>query len=1250
MDPSAMSVARKIRKYRSLRNDPLTGDLTRLSAELLIEDPDIRLYFDIANKIRRYDSYRNVRRLGAFEKRDIQILLEDPAVRLHKMRQDKLLRAQKRILSIQRRPVVQETASRDGLFRTVTIKFAQESTDSIRPVFQRVKRQIKTKLVNIISLFRTSGLQMKFGAYNKYRKNDEIGYAYPIWVWKTISASNQIDSSLEDIITTLENRISEFSQGVSGLIYHSFVKFVMNITKAPRLAGSSYVELPAWITNKKATVNVKNTDQKCFLWSVLCGIHPVATNKFRVSNYRRYENELVLGNIPFPVELKHIPKFEKLNPTIGVNVLGVEGKKFVPLHASTNRNAPKSVNLILYNNHYIFVENMNRLFNNKTTFRHVYCPNCLLACRNNEEMNKHRENGCDNHKPRIDILPKAENAFVKFINLRKQTKLPYVIYADFECILQKSNKTLIKGTEQEHLPCGFKLIVVNDKSEEIHQRLYQGRNADVEFVKTLKEEGAFIMSEYKKNEKMVMTNADWKSFNSAKKCYLCNGAFNTAKCYLCNGAFNTAKKCYLCNGTFQILNKVRDHDHMTGQYRGALHPKCNVSLHNRFTKIPVYFHNGRKYDTHLFMKALSESFEKLEIIPKNSDNYVTITADKFQFLDTMSFLTASLESLVDTQLKSGADSFKISKKHYKENLEDFLRKGVYPYEYMDTFDRFNEPELPPIEAFYSSLRQKGIEAKDYEYAKKMFDKYCLSMRDYHNIYLEQDVYLLADVFENFRTISLKNYGLDPSWYITLPGLSWDSALKMSNKTIEVFNENQKDMLLMTEKGVRGGISCIIKRFAESTNDTIIKYYDANNLYGWAMNQHLPIGDYKWEESKDFSTEIIKNLPDDGARGYLFEVDLHVPDHLHDYLRDYPPAPLHIVVKDSMLSPYTKQMKETLNISEDTTKKLILSLEDKKNYVIHYRLLKQYISLGVEVTRVSRVISFKQEPWLKCYIDFNSTKRAQSKDNTEKDFFKLANNAIFGKTIENVRKRSAVKIYAGNKTIAPSPAWLNKWENHEIISDKLTFVEYQKTKDKINKPVIVGQAILDLSKLLMCQTFYMLKEKYPSMRLLMTDTDSFVLELPKRFNDDLLHDEEFKDLFDLSEFPESSPFFDAKNKKIVGKFKDEMAGKESNIMKFVGLKPKMYCFELDNAKDKNTAKGVDREHSKTLTFSVYKSILDTQKISKFASHSIRSRRHETFTIQMTKTCLSPFDNKFYQLDNINSVPYGHYLTRRSQVSN
>ena len=265
----------------------------------------------------------------------------------------------------------------------------------------------------------------------------------------------------------------------------------------------------------------------------------------------------------------------------------------------------------------------------------------------------------------------------------------------------------------------------------------------------------------------------------------------------------------------------------------------------------------------------------------------------------------------------------------------------------------------------------------------------------------------------------------------------------------------------------------------------------------------------------------------------------------------------------MLSDYSQKIAEKFNISTGLVHKLIPTLEKKEKYVLHYRNLKLYMNLGLELTKIHRALEFNQSPWLKPYIDFNTQKRTNAKNSFEKEFFKLMNNSVFGKTMENIRKRVDVKLLTDEKKLlkwASRPTFVSS----KIFNENLVALHKIKETITLNKPAYVGMCILDISKTLMYFFHYLfIKKKYGSKaKLLFTDTDSLTYEIEA---EDVYKDFwKDKDLFDNSDYPESSSYFYEKNKKVIGKFKDEAKGVP--ISEFVGLRSKMYSYKKKTKKN------------------------------------------------------------------------------------
>ena len=726
--------------------------------------------------------------------------------------------------------------------------------------------------------------------------------------------------------------------------------------------------------------------------------------------------------------------------------------------------------------------------------------------------------------------------------------------------------------------------------------------------------------------------------------------------------FQKADKCHICEKEYNKTDvRVRDHCHVTGQYRGSAHQDCNLNF--RITdKIPVIFHNLRGYDSHFIMQEIGEIAKKhtytnkkgekcqmnINAIPNNMEKYIAfMLGNHLTFIDSFQFMSSSLDKLVSNLPKEAL--IYTSQKFKGKELDLMSQKGVYPYDFMDSFDKFNE-KLPPKEEFYSILNDEDITDDQYKHAQNVWNTFNLkNMGEYHDVYLKSDILLLADVFEHFRKTCLQYYKLDPCHYFTSPGLSWDAMFKMTDIKLELMTDI--DMFQFIEKGMRGGISYIANRHGKANNKYMktydekapskyIMYLDANNLYGWAMSQYLPTGGFKWMTEKQIDNIDLARYREDSTKGLILEVDLTYPKELHDLHNDYPVAPEKVKVGENMLSEYSKKIAKKYNISTGLVHKLIPTLSNKEKYVLHYRNLQLYTDLGLKITKVHRVLEFNQSAWLKQYIDFNTQKRTDAKNAFEKDFFKLMNNSVFGKTMENIRKRVDVRLVTDENKIlkmAAKPTYVSS----KIFNENLVAVHKIKETLTLNRPAYVGMCILDLSKTLMYDFHYnYIKQKYGSKaKLLFTDTDSLTYEIEA---DDVYQDFwNDKDKFDNSDYPEDSQYFNSTNKKVIGKFKDEAAG--IPITEFVRLRSKMYSYMKDNQKGGKTAKGIKKNIIKNdIKHENYKEVLFNNKQMHHTMKTIRSNNYQLGSYELNKVSLSCFDDKRYIHDNgVTSYAYGHY---------
>ena len=436
---------------------------------------------------------------------------------------------------------------------------------------------------------------------------------------------------------------------------------------------------------------------------------------------------------------------------------------------------------------------------------------------------------------------------------------------------------------------------------------------------------------------------------------------------------------------------------------------------------------------------------------------------------------------------------------------------------------------------------------------------------------------------------------------------------------------------------------------------------------------------------------IPSLKPDNNFGYIFEIDYYIPKEKHDLFKNYPLGPERKQVNGKQLSKYQRgilreqfltdfrdenltndEVEDKIN-SYSSSEKLILDLEPKQKYIIHYRTLQLYLQLGIEMTHIHRILRFKQQPWLAPYIQANTEMRRKATNEFEKDFFKLMNNAFFGKTMENVRKRRLIDLVQTPEQLKKLTAQPT-FKSITVFHDELSAVERMKPRILLDKPIYIGLCVLEMSKWLMYDFYYNVLQNIftpDSMQLLFTDTDSLCISIEGYNNvyqtiykSNISDGQPAINCFDLSGYPMDHIIFNGlnkfdikrlklMNKKVPGKMKDELNG--DSLLEFVGLRAKAYAYRKLSGNiisEEKKLKGIQKcVVKKNVNFDQYCSSLFMKTTHMAATCSLRSHRHEIRTLAINKVATGPYDDKRYLLDDgINSLPYGHYLLQRVQTPN
>lgn len=620
-----------------------------------------------------------------------------------------------------------------------------------------------------------------------------------------------------------KEKIFEFLQNGSNWILDKIVECVINSNKCEYFTtGSSYMKLPPSL-RKGAIINVKNLDNQCFKWAVLSALFPASKNAERVQKYKKFQKKLNFEGIKFPVKLSDIHRFERNNKNVSVNVYAYDFKSKAPVSISpiriTKNVRDNHINLLLIHkcssgtendslsyrsmesvkiqSHYCWIKNLSRLIgqqNNRHHSKKYVCDACLHLFESQSTLNWHSEQCKNSNKVRID-MPDDTDKWLYFRNFQNQLKCPFIIYADSESLLKPVNEKIQSMQSfQQHISysIGYYFHYLYDESKCFYSS-YTGRDCDVWFANELGKLSLLIDELSSVKIPMNLTDADEEKFNETTHCFICRKIF------------------------YPDENKVRDHSHFTGCYRGAAHVNCNLNYKETNT-VPVVFHN-LNYDSHFIIaKIANYSDTPINVIPINSENYISFTKkisiqkfdEKtkkyysksifFRFIDSFRFMANSLSELVSYLPQ---DKFRILTTQFPDLSQNKIsllkKKGIFPYDYVDSMKKLESNTLPEKKHFFSKLIGSHISDDDYEHAQMIWKSFRIrNMREYSELYLKTDVLLLADVFENFRSSCLEIYGLDAAHYYTAPSFSWDSMLKITRIRIELITD--VDMLLFVEKG------------------------------------------------------------------------------------------------------------------------------------------------------------------------------------------------------------------------------------------------------------------------------------------------------------------------------------------------------------------------------------------------------------------------------------------------------------------
>jgi hypothetical protein len=1164
--------------------------------------------------------------------------------------------------------------------------------------------------------------------------------------FKTIASLNQIDVQeirnevLKKIYYKVYHAITKSGYSIRG---YSSIKFKIIKTTANPNAGK-YIPVPLFIKQKKCVIDLKNDDDKCLEYSIKFLLNKNKfindrTSKRILHRLQNDKNIPELKNIPSPfnLDLTHNHRtltFKKLSQIEEENNISIrlyqniEKEDTISVIYASNHRSNQIHLLVLSNedntlNHILPITRITRLFSESgRNGKHhnsegieQECSICRKKFMNTTQLMDHL-NFCINdiQSGQTIIIPEGDN-YKKFKSFDKFLSPFIVKYGDIEtsCVKDIDGNLIHKANSI----CSVSISEF-DESEEKIEMLVSSSDEEESckiFIRQLLDEQENIISKISEDSKLSLSEEQEKIYEESTKCYFCEKPFITSE----------------KDEMYKYFQKVKHHNHFIKEnnFIGASHKSCNLKAKKPLF-IPVVFHNGGKFDSKFIIRAIisvlqeekyrvkrDEVSESKDFLIKNqftftsrnrtAENVISFSIGIYRFIDSIKFLPASLEKLIESSKKSNI-KFKYIQKFMKqiypeikeEQLNLLFQKGEYPYEYVDSVNKFSETSLPPIEAFFSSLRNRSITIEQYQHAQNVWNSFnCKTFLDYHKLYLYIDVLGLADVFETFRKTFINDFKLDPINFISLPAYGDEAMLLMMKKKKKYKKEGIKLFTLRelyedVNAFTNGGICHISKRYHKANNKycsnfdkskpiSYIVGFDVNNLYPSVMRNKLPTdcGEYLKDEELLYFINNWKTIDSNGENGYIICSDNSIPESLHDKFND---LPLEASKSLGQVSNYNEKIYKVLGEKYTPICKLICDLTNKTNHWESLENLQFMEKQGYKIEKINKVIRFNQSCYMRDFIEFN-TKRRKEAMKQGNDFlvllYKLINNSVYGKQLLNEANfGKTVLCFNDNKKLLKhvnSPFFTNivRFDNECYL------LQMQKAKVEIRSPKIVGAMILNKSKLIVQSFFYNVlkssKDLY-NVELLFTDTDSLYCVLYPKSDDikDFINNNRM--ILDLSSI-KNKDYLDLKdttNQGKLGYMKIENDGQI--ISEIIGLRPKLYSYKtLKNNKVESKIKTKGVTNTDDIDFDNFYScfiesskVIDNQKADKdllkqrTMNGRISSKQFSLKTIQVNKVSLTSCDDKRYiltrdeytpeqlkysnELNGIYSLSFGNFRIKRKNL--
>lgn len=1028
----------------------------------------------------------------------------------------------------------------------------------------------------------------------------------------------------------LLSKLSKFQERESGWELFKIIDLTVNINKHSPIVGggggggaTNNINAPQFVIGKHSPTNFVHNDNLSFKWAVLAALHDIKLkNTEGLPKYLPKYNLLKYDFISFPVAITDVWKFEYQNE-MSINVFTYQRKphssyKLIPIYV-TRRKQTKHINLLLVNklgisktdhNHYCAIKNLPEFIGSVITHPECICDRRLIHSPPFNGLNAHiKQCGLEN-KSKVE-LPSKDDSRIQFEHFKYPNLKRFTIYAHIVYISTTTSQSTTVGGNQ--IPASIGYYLKDRKNPDLcFYDSHRGQDCVKWFCGQLE----------------VIAKIIWASIVPF-----------TPLTEEQESAYKTTNICHVCLETIdsecRVNKKCKDRCPITWEYRGAAHRNCCADWRDTYT-IAVVFHDLSCYHSHLIMLEMNKiAGGEATLLPINDNRHISFMKTcsnpdmewfqfiRFRFIDSFRFMASPLDTLSSQLHPLQMEIVKSEMANCNDDQLKLARKNIaYPHEYIDSWSKFDDESLPLKKQFFCNVTAKHISKADCVHAKLVWQTFNIqNLGEYADLHLKINVLHLADVFETFRKTVHNQYRLDPAHYITAANLSWDAMLKYTKAKIELLTDMEQ--MLFVERGMRDDVSQCSHRHAnanhkymgddydDSKPDNYLIQLDVNHLHESAMMECLPMSGFEW-----MTTDIkfnISSIPDDNPEGYFLEVDLECHASIHDNHADYPMCPERKTPPGSKFS------------------KLMLTLENKSKYIIHYRNLKQAIKYGVVLKKIHRVLKFHQSRWMKPYIQSNLKRHETTTNPFEKNIFKILNTAVYMKTIDNARKHIDVKLCSewqgknGAKSLVGSPFF----KSSSILGESWAQIELFKTVSVLIVPISIGVAIQDISKYLLYDFHYgYMKPAFENkLQLMYSDVNSFIYRI---LDQDVFASEHYSILL---------------NKCNAATQLMTIANENSIITEYVGIKSKMFGIRHKTLKKGRPPKRLT--FNNTINFKNYLHCLNTtcnliNPHNSILSKLQKNHNRKTQNTPPSPATQTPYDDTRHLVSNsVQTLPWGHY---------